>query len=58
MPPDTSQVPVAAKPDGSFMVQAPPGADLKIMASDSTNQRRVQATLTRSTGAVLHFVIR
>ncbi len=49
---------VEPKQEASFMVQAPPGADFKIMASDSTNQHRVQANLMGSTGAVMRFVIR
>ncbi len=49
---------VEPKQQASFMVQAPPGAQFKITASDSTNQHRVQATLMGMTGTALHFVIR
>ncbi len=49
---------VEPKQEGSFMVQAPPGASFRIMANDSTNQHRVQAALMGGNGTVLHFVIR
>ncbi len=49
---------VEPKQEGSFMVQAPPGASFRIMANDSTNQHRVEAALMGGNGTVLHFVIR